>query len=97
MHELYELISEAIPILQENNIIEDFIAVVKCICSGQLIDNITLHLLFDVANFFSNPTASSMRHSEKSMAFWLTVKKLFKGKGVKFFVGIKARDWEMFE
>lgn len=83
MHELYELVSEAIPILQENNIIEDFIAVVKCLCSGQLIDNITLHLLFDVANFFSNPTASSMRYSEKSMAFWLTVKKPFKGKGVK--------------
>lgn len=90
MHELYELISEAIPILQENNIIEDFITVVKCICSGQLSDNITLNLLFDVANFFSNPTASSMRYSEKSMAFCLIVKKLFKGKGVIFFRGYKG-------
>lgn len=73
-----------------NNIIEDFIAVDKCICSGQLIDNITLHWLFDVANFFSNPTASSMRYSQRSMAFWLTVEKLFKGKGVKIFRGYKG-------
>lgn len=31
-NELYELISEVTPILQENNTVEDFIAVVKYVC-----------------------------------------------------------------
>ena len=56
-----------------------------------LTENITLHLLLDIGNFYSKDSINAVRYSNETLEFWLTVQKLFKGKGVNFFRGFKAQ------
>ena len=59
---------------------DDFGAVLKAIVSGDLLDNIALHLLLDVGTFLKQSTCHRMRYSQTSKDFWLAVSKLFKGR-----------------
>jgi hypothetical protein len=52
-------------------------------------DNIAFQLLMDVGNFYSKDTVKNTRYTDQTLAFWVTVKKLFKGKGINFVRGFK--------
>ena len=56
----------------------DFGAVLKASVSGNLLDNMALHLLLDVGTFLKQSTCHSMRYSQTSKDFWLAVSKIFK-------------------
>ena len=63
----------------------------KCIRKRILTENIAFHLLIDIGNFYSKDSINAVRYSNETLDFWLTVQKLFKGKGVNFFRGFKAQ------
>ena len=69
---------------------EDFIGLLNGIMSGRLLDNIAFHLLLDVGRFFSLSSINLMRYPKETLNFWVTVKNLFKGKGISFFRGYKG-------
>jgi hypothetical protein len=72
---------------------EDFFNVVEAIVIGKLrLENIALHLLLDIGLFLSVESSSEMRYSQTSIDFWLVVQKLFKGKGLRFFRGIRSAN-----
>ena len=48
---------------------EDFGAVLKVIVSGNLLDNVALHLLLDVGTLLKQSTSHSMRYSQTSKNF----------------------------
>jgi hypothetical protein len=50
-----------------------------------------LDVSFDIDNFYSKDSINAVRYSNETLDFWLTVQKLFKGKGVNFFRGFKAQ------
>jgi hypothetical protein len=54
-------------------------------------DNIAFQLLMDVGNFYSKDTVKNTWYTDQTLAFWVTVKKLFKGKGINFFRGLKGQ------
>ena len=59
--------------------------------SGKLdVKNMALHLLLDVGQFLNANAPSRMRYSKTSLDYWLVIQKLFKGKGVRFFRGVKT-------
>ena len=61
-------------------------------CEGIMTDNIAFQLLMDVGNFHSKDTVKkNTRYTDQTLAFWVTVKKLFKGKGIHFFRGFKGQ------
>ena len=62
----------------------------NAVASGYLDDNIAFHLALDVGNFYASDCVNSMRYNENSIQFWLTVSKLFKGRGTNFFRGFKG-------
>ena len=95
--EISKLHKKVKQILKEKGRYEDYISVLKCIADNTLTDNIALHLLLDVGNFYSKKSISCLRYSEETLAFWVTVKKLFKGKGINFFRGFKAQGIEKLE
>lgn len=76
---------------------QDFLCVLKCISDKSLIDNIALHLLLDVGNFYSKNSIQGLRYSEETIAVWVTVNKLFKGKGINFFRDFKAQGLDKAE
>ena len=45
----------------------------------------------DIGNFYSKDSINAVRYSNEALEFWLTVQKLFIGKGVNFFRGFKAQ------
>lgn len=51
--ELCQLLQDVSSILKENDRYQDFLCVLKCIADKTLVDNIALHLLLDVGNFYS--------------------------------------------
>ena len=53
-------------------------------------NNIALNLLLDLRQYLNQQSSTQMRYSQTSLDFWLVVKKLFKGKGVRFFTGCKT-------
>lgn len=52
-------------------------------------DNITFHLLMDVGNFYAKEGIQNRRYTDQTLGFWVTVKKLSKGKGINSFRGFK--------
>lgn len=88
--EVYNLIPDVIDELTRIGKLPDFFSMLKAISNGVISNNIAFHLLLDVANFYSQPTIYSTRYSPESLSFWITVKKLFKGKGINFFRGYKG-------
>ena len=90
------LLKDVRRILTENGRYQDFVSVLKGIANNILTDNIALHLL-DVGNFYSKDSIQGIRYSDETLAFWLTVKKLFKGKGINFFRGFKAQGLDKAE
>ncbi|VDI03707.1 Hypothetical predicted protein [Mytilus galloprovincialis] len=90
-NELYDILPNIETKLKEIGRYEDFISVLKSIASGILTQNIAFHLLLDVGRFYSQSTIYSTRYVPETLAFWITIKKLFKGKGVNFFRGYKAQ------
>ena len=72
--------------------VDDFLSLMKAISKGHLNDNIGFHLYsLDMGRFYGNESVQAMRYNEETMAFWTTIEKLFKGRGINFFRGYKAR------
>ena len=74
---------------------DDFCSLLRNIRGGSLDDSIALHLLLDIGQFYRQSTVYSMRYSDESLSFWVTVAKLFKGKGISFFRGFKGEGMQM--
>ena len=89
--ELYSILPDVINVLKEMQRYDDFVTVMKCIRERILTENIALHLLLDIGNFYSKDSINAVRYSNETLEFWLTVQKLVKGKGVNFFRGFKAQ------
>jgi hypothetical protein len=81
--DIYSLLSDGLESLHEMNRYDDFVSVLKCICEGIMTDNIAFQLLMDVGK--------NTWYTDQTLAFWVTVKKLFKGKGINFFRGLKGQ------
>ena len=69
---------------------ENFLSLLTAIAEGHLDENIALHLILDVGAFYGKHCINNIRFSEESLSFWVTVSKLFKGKGLNFFRGYKG-------
>ena len=81
--------------MHDNNRLDDFYNLLVAIADGYLEDNIALHLILDIGQFYSYDSIHSMRYSETSLTFWATVQKNFKGKCVNFFRGHKGEGvWD---
>ncbi|CAG2209236.1 unnamed protein product [Mytilus edulis] len=89
--DIYALLPDVIESLKSMNRLEDFKSTLIAIVNGHLFNNIAFHLLLDVGNFFSQSTIHNTRYSEETILFWLTIQKLFKGKGINFFRGYKGQ------
>ena len=76
--------------MHDNNRLDDFYNLLAAIADGYLEDNIALHLMLEIGQFYSYDSIHSMRYSETSLTFWATVQKIFKGKCVNFFRGHKG-------
>jgi hypothetical protein len=63
---------------------------INAIRSGFLQNNIAFHLLLDIGRFYGQTEISQMRYSKATLDFWITIKHLFKGKGLSFFRGYKG-------
>ena len=57
------------------------------------IDNISLHLMLSIKVLFYPTNVSNARYST-TLAWWVIVKKVLKGKGINLFCGYKALAWE---
>ena len=89
--ELYSILPDVINVLKEMQRYDDFVTVTKCIRERILTENIAFHLLLDIGNVYSKYSINAVRYSNETLEFWLTVQKLFKGKGVNFVRGFKAQ------
>ena len=88
--DLSELFFEVINVMDQYGRKDDFISMLHAIKDGYLLQNIAFHLLLDVGLFYGLSSISNMRYDKQSLAFWITVHKLFKGRGINFFRGYKA-------
>ena len=88
---LYGLIPGVLERICEMNRLDDFISLLQAICDGKLQNNIALHLLLVIGQFYSLTDIRQMKYSNDSINFWLTLKKIFKGRGVNFFQGYKLQ------
>ena len=68
----------------------DFINLLRAIQSGHLMNSIALHIMLDAGRFYGLKDIRQMRYVDDSLNIWLTVKKLFKNKGINFFRGYMA-------
>ena len=85
------LLPEVLDILKQIGRCDDFISVLESIVSGKLdVKNMALHLLLDVGQFLNANAPSGMRYLKTSLDYWLVIQKLFKGKGFRFFRGVKT-------
>ena len=64
--EFSHLLLEIMTALESMGRANDFGAVLKAIVSGNLLDNVALHLLLDVGTFLKQSTCHSMRYSQTS-------------------------------
>ena len=71
--------------------LNDFVSLLRAIVNDKLCDNIALHLLLNVGAFYGQTNISQVRYSKDSLSFWMTVQKLFKGRGINFFRGFKGQ------
>ena len=90
MDSITGLIPGVIEILKRLGKVDDFISVLKSIADGTLDVNIAMHLLLDVGGFLRQQTVYSMRYHDVTREFWTLVLKLFRGKGIRFFPGLKG-------
>ena len=68
----------------------DFINLLRAIQSGHLMNSIALHIMLDAGRFYGLKDIRQMRYVDDSLNIWLTVKKLFKNKGINYFRGYMA-------
>ena len=91
LSKLWNILPDVINLLKSIGRSEDFISVLSSLADKTLsIQNISLHLLLDIGQFLKQNTIFNMRYHKTSLDFWVIVQKLFKGKGVRFFRGLKA-------
>ena len=70
---------------------DDFVAVLKAIWNKNLsVKNITLHLLLDIGQFLRQNTVYNIRYHLTTLNYRTVFNKLFKGKAIKFFRGLKV-------
>ena len=81
-------IPDVIVKLKEVGRCEDFISILQGINGDQLsVNNIALNLLLDIGMYLRADSPNAVRYSETSHSFWLVIKKLFRGKAIRFFSG----------
>ena len=84
------MVPSVIAALKEINRADDFICVLNNIANGKLTGNIALSLLLDIGQVLRQNTVHSVRYSEVSKNFWTLVQKMFHGKAIRFFSGMKG-------
>ena len=96
---IYELIPGIIEKIRDLGRLSDFESLLQAVHDGKLQNNIALHLLLDIGQFFGLSDIRQMKYSQDTIHFWLTIQKLFKGRGLNFFQGYKhqgtplTEDW----
>ena len=90
--DIYQLLSGVISQLQDMERLGDFKALLHAIQAGHLRDDIAFHLLLDVGKFYDQSCIKRMRYDQQTIEFWLTVSKLFKGRGKHFFRSYKGES-----
>ena len=90
LNALCDMLPGILGIMKETGREEDFLSVMKHIHNGRLQNNISLHLLLDIGQFLRQETVYSQRYDKTTKDFWTLVYKLFRGKGLRFFGGIKG-------
>ena len=84
-----QLLPEVIDFLKETDRSDDFVSVLECILNGKInVRNIALNLLLDLGQYLNQSSSGQMRYSQTSLDFWLIIKKMFKGKGIRFFPSV---------
>ena len=90
LKELLTLIPIVAQKLHENEILADFIVLMKGIADGTFpLTNIAFHLLLDVARWYSCLGTRQITYSKETMHFWKIGYKLFHGNFVRFMGGLK--------
>merc|ERR1712082_576993 len=90
LKDVIAILPKVITALKEIDREKDFICILNNIANGQITGHIALHLLLDVGQFLRQQTVHSMRYSDISKNFWTLVQKICKGKGLRFFSGLKG-------
>lgn len=81
-NDLIQCVPKLIHMLNQGNILNEFMLLVKQISSGGIkLDNIALLLCLETAKLKSLKTTSSMRYSPNTLKFWKVVYRLL---GIKF-------------
>ena len=89
--EMVELIPTVMKKLQKEKLVVDFCQLLRLISEEKLpLQNIALHLLFDVVRWYSVDNTSNMFYSDSCMKFWKVMYRLFHGKVLRFMSGIKS-------
>ena len=88
--DIYAYLPGAIENMEKIGRKQDFISLLNSLKCGHLDNNIALHLLLDVARFYSKDDIRQMKYPEESIQLWLTVKNIFKGRTINFFQGYKS-------
>ena len=96
MQSILDLLPDVLNVMNEMERSPDFISVLKAIADRKLQGNIALHLLLDVGQFLRQNTVYSMRYHPVTREFWTLVHKLFKGKGLRFFTGLKGEGQDRY-
>ena len=91
MQSILPLLPKVVELMQSVGRNDDFVAVLKAISDKTLsVNNIALHLLLDIGQFLRQNTVYNIRYHQTTLNFWTVFHKLFKGKGIRFFRGLKA-------
>lgn len=90
---LNKLMADVFEKMKEIGRFEDFVSIMENIANETLLSNIAFHLLLDIGKFYAQQSISQMRYSQRTLTFWCTVYKLFKGKGINFFRGYKGEGF----
>jgi hypothetical protein len=89
--EMVELIPTVMKKLQKEKLVVDFCQLLRLITEEKLpLQNIALHLLFDVVKWYSVDNTSTMFYSDSCMKFWKVMYRLFHGKVLRVMSGIKS-------
>ena len=77
--------------LQKQGLKHNFCKFIRLVSEEKFpLQNIALHLLLDVAKWYSLENTSQMLYSETCMKFWKVMYRLFHGKILRFMSGLKS-------
>ena len=86
----YESVSKLVDKLHKSNNLNDYMNLIRHLCSGSIgMDNIVFLLMLERAKFQTCSNTISMRYRRVTKLFWSIVYRLCKSSGLKFFSGEK--------